>query len=31
MVLAAGFEPATFPFGGEHSIQLSYASVITEN
>ncbi len=27
MVLSAGFEPATYPLGGDCSIQLSYESV----
>ena len=30
MALTAGFEPAASPLGGEHSIQLSYASNIKE-
>lgn len=28
MVNEAGFGPATFGFGGQHSIQLSYSSLI---
>lgn len=28
MALTAGVEPAASPLGGEHSIQLSYASIL---
>ena len=28
MALTAGFEPAASPLGGEHSIRLSYASIL---